>query len=416
MLWDVVEEHLDEAAFLATQWEQALVSPTHTLSEVADRVEARLLAHVDALVVGGERVVERLLEPALQDGSEGMAFAAALALLSDASAESEAMVLAALGTAESGPTEQLQRALELMPSQHRQSAILPLLSSPLPRVRVAAARVLGFQQVDLGAALWNLLNDPDPETLAAGLYCLRYRPQRDAEFLLRQTLGSPHAAVVDAALGAGAVAGQPEVLEHCRTVLHGRHPATGTASLLLALLGSATDVKSLVAAVSQPESAAKIIFALGLGGTRDAADSCLDWLQVPALVAAASECFVTITGVDAEKEQLVLPPREEENDDVVEETNELAPQQSAAPVLLDGVAVAAWWQKNRSAFAVADRYFLGQPIQRQDPKAWLAAIERANMRQRHPLALALAACTRGQVVLQTHGLARDQRDQFSQLR
>ena len=68
ILWDVVEEHLDEAAFLWTQWERGLQSPLYKLHELRDRVEERMLAHLDGLVVGGEAVAQRLLYPALTEG------------------------------------------------------------------------------------------------------------------------------------------------------------------------------------------------------------------------------------------------------------------------------------------------------------------------------------------------------------
>ena len=62
---DVVEEHLDDAEFLWSQWERSLVSPHHTLAEVATREEERLLANVDGLVAGGASVRARLVVPAL---------------------------------------------------------------------------------------------------------------------------------------------------------------------------------------------------------------------------------------------------------------------------------------------------------------------------------------------------------------
>ena len=81
-LWDIVEEHLDEAEFLWEQWEHALLAPNYTLDELADGPEARLLAHLDGLVVGGPEVARRLLIPTLDEDVEPTRVrAAALALL-----------------------------------------------------------------------------------------------------------------------------------------------------------------------------------------------------------------------------------------------------------------------------------------------------------------------------------------------
>src|SRR5580692_11409398 len=48
-LWDIVEEHLDEAAFLYWMRKIQLQAPDHDLATIASGPEARLLAHLDAL-------------------------------------------------------------------------------------------------------------------------------------------------------------------------------------------------------------------------------------------------------------------------------------------------------------------------------------------------------------------------------
>ena len=68
VLREVAEEHLDEAGFLWTQWERALVSPDYSASEVADGPEERLAAHLEGLALGGREVAERLLASKLTVG------------------------------------------------------------------------------------------------------------------------------------------------------------------------------------------------------------------------------------------------------------------------------------------------------------------------------------------------------------
>ncbi|MFP2909501.1 hypothetical protein ACLESD_31550, partial [Pyxidicoccus sp. 3LFB2] len=62
--WELYEVHLDEAEYLCAQWENALTAPDRYLAQVAQR-EARLLAHVDALALGGGEVSRRYLLPAV---------------------------------------------------------------------------------------------------------------------------------------------------------------------------------------------------------------------------------------------------------------------------------------------------------------------------------------------------------------
>jgi hypothetical protein len=51
VLWDAVEEHLEEAGFQWERWERALVSPLLRARQVVDGVEARLAAHIEGLTI-----------------------------------------------------------------------------------------------------------------------------------------------------------------------------------------------------------------------------------------------------------------------------------------------------------------------------------------------------------------------------
>lgn len=419
ILWDIVEEHLDEAAFLYTQWERALQSPEFTLAEVRDRVEERLLAHIDALVVGGRPVVGALLQPALGQGGQGVAFAAAMALLAGAGADSEAAVIAALGAAAPPQAGELVRALQLCPSPRRQAMLMPLRDAPRAAVRAAAARILGFQQLDLGAALPPLLYSEQTELVQAALYCLRYRPRRDAESAIRQASWSADAELATAGLLAAAAAGSPELLYTCRQLVRARHPAAATAALLLGLLGGQADAELLLGAVAAAAPAADaaadplnpaLLFALGFHGSRAVAAACVDWLRTPSLVLGASEAFLTITGVDIDKAGLALPAAAEPEDDEDQASDaDLYLPPEASLVRLDAAATASFWAANQDRFAEGTRYFRGQPLLPEAPDSWRAALGRANMRQRHPLALALASISAGREMIQTQALAREQR-------
>ena len=406
ILRDVVAEHLDEAAFLSTQWEQALVSPAYKFAEVRDRVESRLLAHVDGLVVGGTAVADRLLKPALWEGTPDVTFAAALALLSDASLQSEAAVLSALKTAPQAQVRPIVRALELCPSPRRESALLRLVSGGPPQAKASAARILGFQGADLGQALPQLLDPQNEQLLQVGLYCLRYRPRPEGEPAIRQSLNSASESLMTAALLAAAVAGLQEVLPACRACLQSQHPATPTAALLLGFLGSQSDTRLLRQSVAKNPHAAAVILALGLAGERDTADACVEWLRTPALAVAASEAFLAISGADAEKEQLLQPARTQTPADPAAEEQDTEPSSQPDVPLLSADAVAPWWQKRREEYSPATRYFAGKPRDWQDAAAWLAVLEQATMRQRHHLALAMAVNTPSRTLPQTFSLGR----------
>ena len=413
ILWDVVEEHLDEAAFLWTQWERALRSPLYKLHELRDRVEERLLAHLDGLVVGGSQVAQRLLVPALCEGLPGTAFAAAMALLLAERADADDAVFAALSAAQAPQLDEIVRALCLGPSPQRQARLLSLFAEGGARQTVAAY-ILGFQQVDLGPSLFALFRGDDSQQWLTGLHCLRYRPRPDCESLMVRALRSADVAVVDAGLVAAAVAALPSVLPRCRELVESAHPATPTAALLLAILGTDIDQHLLRRAASNKKHAKDIIFALGLCGGIDSMSACVDWLGDDDLALAASESFVSLTGVDAEKEKLLTQiPSSAENDDFPDGDADLDLPVEADIPRIDPLATAAFWHSHRTQYKAGAFYLGGQVFVRSDPRAWQAAVSQANLRQRHALALGLAVVSAGQQIIQTGALARQQADVFA---
>ncbi|HLT36985.1 MAG TPA: hypothetical protein VK034_11890, partial [Enhygromyxa sp.] len=67
ILWDIEEQHLDEAEFLFEIREAACEAPTHSLDDLATGPDQRLLAHLDGLRLAGPLVAERLLLPTIED-------------------------------------------------------------------------------------------------------------------------------------------------------------------------------------------------------------------------------------------------------------------------------------------------------------------------------------------------------------
>ena len=284
-----------------------------------------------------------------------------------------------------------------------------LIFDGAPEVGAAAARVLGFQQVDLGPALSALLASDNEERRRAALYCLRYRPRPDGELAIRQALAAADGEVASAGLLAAAVAGGRGVLDSCRVMIRNRHPAWPPAALPLGPLGNDSDSGLLVDSVAALEHADAVIFALGLGGNQDTVDACVQWLRTATLAPAAGEAFLATTGVGPDKEKLLAKGVDDPKQDP--DAPDFQPEggMQSALALLDADAVAAWWSAHRSQFPVSERFFRGKPLERQDPGSWLAAMEQANMLQLHPLALALASVSEGKQLVQTRTLCREQR-------
>ncbi|MCY1078318.1 hypothetical protein [Archangium lansingense] len=164
--WDIYEEHLNEAAFRWSQWEAAL---DFTLEETAE-VEEQVAAHVDGLVVGGEPVARKLLEPALAEKPERIV-AAALALLGAEEPTGPAAVLAALPTAEPPALAALRRALELAPSAAIPADLPSLLKreDAVPGLLALVLDTLGAHGLATAPVCLPFVTHPEPLVAAAAL-------------------------------------------------------------------------------------------------------------------------------------------------------------------------------------------------------------------------------------------------------
>ncbi|MES1210477.1 MAG: hypothetical protein ABUS79_31440, partial [Pseudomonadota bacterium] len=188
IMWDIYEEHLDEAAFLFGQWEQAMDAANYTLDDVIVGPEERLLAHLDGLVLGGTRVAERLLVPALTDDDPGKVTAATWALLQGEDADHLDLVfdvLANVGNVGKRETRAaMAKAFNLSMRTDLPERLLPRLEKSAPAVQAVIADVVSAQArpADRGQPakselpLETLLKTRNPELLAAALRALRRAP------------------------------------------------------------------------------------------------------------------------------------------------------------------------------------------------------------------------------------------------
>lgn len=411
ILWDVVEEHLDEAAFLYTQWERALRSPSYKVEELRDRLEERMLAHVDGLVVAGEAAAERLLIPALSGGQPDEACAAALALLASGGA---AGVDAVCDTLQAAGTQRkaLIRALALSAGPQAEVRLRQFLGAPQAMPRALALDVLSFQRRDVRGELARALQDVDPEVTRAGLAAaMRLAPSAHLA-QVRQLVQSPDAAVQEAALCVGAVAGLPEVPALLRAAVRAGTPGE-LVRILLALLGDAADCRLLMDRAVAAHALPADVFALGFCGTVEAAELCVELARDPRLAAVAAEAIVGITGVDLEKEKLVAAPAAGADEELESADAELAVEPEDELPVPDAEALAGWWQRSRSGLAPGTRYVAGRPV---GTSTLLDALAEAPLRRCHALGLDLAIRSRGTLQVETWGLARDQAAKLRELR
>jgi uncharacterized protein (TIGR02270 family) len=401
VLWDIVEEHLAEAAFLWKQRERALDSDDYTFPEVLAGDEARLLAHLEALRLGGERVARRVLMPALEDDPDRAAVAGYV-LLGSGSKEALALLWERLlETPDTRPG--LLRALALGAHPLLDQALLQRLPSLPDELIPALLEVAAFRGLDASPVLGSLASGSGSEALQrAALRAARTTGRPHCETLIRRGLEDSRLVVRAAALEAGLIHGLRAAWRACLELVTAGGATPRVAMLALATGGGPGELKLLVQAAGSDGLRAESLWALGFSGRRAAAEAALAALRSGGGPLAA-EAFAAITGAPVARFiQEDVPPDEEQ---ALEEATlageeplfgeaRPGPRIRAATVDVDGLE--RWWQQERGRFGDG-RYWQGQ---RWEERTLFQQLLTGAMRPRAVFAWELAVRTHGAWVLE----------------
>jgi uncharacterized protein (TIGR02270 family) len=360
ILWDTYEELLDEATFLWEQWEASLSTWDCTLAEVARGPEERLLAQLDALVIGGSRVADELCVPALESPELVRVAAAAWVLLHSDDGDRLDETWDALSSAEPERRDALARAFALSAREDLPARVasrfdtlaLPQKACLIDVLRISDPRALA------NLPLSRLAAEPDPELLGAVLRAARRIPVDLGRSALERGLVSALSETRAAAIELGTSLHPELVLPRCRSVIAEGAPERRLALAALAIGGDTQDVQRLLewAATDLGQDA---VWALGFSGRVDVVDALLAWLDHARLGASAAEALATVTGLELDGD--LLDPSTSEPDELPDDAPipELEPGDDLprpnAPLLR------SWWQQNRARFELGVRYFRGQP-------------------------------------------------------
>lgn len=407
-MWDIVEEHLDEAAFLSAQWERALVSPRYRLAKVAEGPEARLLANLDGMAHVGPAVVPRLLDPRLSSESPEEVFAAALARCErpDDALDWVAPLFQDEGSPSCGP---VLRALGLARKADLGRALRGLLEQSPPPLQAGALSALALRGEPVDDLLPDLTKSESPAVKAAVLRAIR-EPSASLHTFAEYALDSPEPEVRDAALEAGLLMGLPSAMQSARRAVEAQLPDTRFAFTALAASGEMEDAERLIAALAAPKLRAGVVVALGFSGWPKAAEACLPLMADESVARLAGEAFSRVTGLALED----LYVREEEaadDDEPIpfdEEDLEadLVPGPEADLPVPDAETVERWWRAEQRRFSPKLRYHRGKPL---GPEVLWEALGRGPMRGRDVLAFEVALRTGGAARVETRTWAFLQR-------
>jgi uncharacterized protein (TIGR02270 family) len=407
ILWDIYEEHLDEAAFLWREWETALDAAIYTLSEVAAGPEERLRAHLDGLVLGGKPVAEKLLLPALTGDDDDLVRPAAWALLAAEDADHFDHVLEALATAEIPKARAVARALGLSRHPATVPRLAPLWTNGSPRLRAILLDVIGRHDLAwVAPRVVEALRPGDPLLLGAALRLVRYLPDRDPAFIwyAEDGLTSVNAGVRGEALATAFVLGSTKVFRACRAEID-QGSAGRLVFGLLALSADPADRELLRKSVRARWSTRHAVWALGFAGDVQSADELVGLMEQPKLAPLAAEAFTAITGLAIEgRYRTVGVTRGPADKEVgLDDPPPVVRPEDHLPAPA-AEAIGDWWRQNRGRFAEGQRYARGAT---RVPETLRGALAVLPTWRREVTALELAAATGGAVGVRGTRWARE---------
>lgn len=417
ILWDVVEEHLDEAEFLWGQVKLALDDPEFTLDEVYKGSEARLLAHLDGLVSGGPPVLEEYLESALDDIDPEVPNRAVVTVLALLLAGRVHRVCSAMRSAPDarhvllrgcawidapGFDEWLTRVLKTSSQSDQKTCITQIMA------------VRGQNTLDL----FSILRNNDSAALLPALIGARRKEGIRQLPVIEHLLEHETSEVRSFALVTALHHDCSRAWQICLAQADSKHPPDLFAKILLAALGDRKDHEALVRQLHVPAHRPIALRALGFSGNITCIPQLITWLDAEDLNLAklAAEAIATITGahlealVDQEagdpnapvqsKEELDLeglPPFEEDDLDA-----DLVPPPEASIPLPRRSTLADWLQTKAKQWDRNQRWIAGQPA---TLSGLINGLRTLSTRQRHWVGYLLSIRTQGEGYVNTWGAA-----------
>ncbi|HSY24962.1 MAG TPA: hypothetical protein VK841_22715 [Polyangiaceae bacterium] len=391
VLWPVMEEHLAEAASLFDSLERAYDSPRLTLEKLARGVEARWLAHIDGLLVGGRGVYETLLRPILEEPDPGargrVAVAAAVAVAVGACADlspslrherrevRDAVVDAcafAGGPAFDAWLEDLSGPAGTDMEQVTRARLMARRGLPAPSL------VAWLQGGDLALAR-------EAARAARGADARRHLP------VIEYAIEQDDAELREAALVAGILWGSPRARHACRARAR-EDFSRPLPILLLGVLGEGPWLADIAAKAEAPSPARwAALFGLGISGDSAAIDVLFRDLEGNdgVLAKVAAQSLSLLLGIDLRSDALVASAEKTPLPTAVTPL----PREAELPDF-DPVAVRRACEARRGGLPRGVRILEGRRLTNE---ALVDVLIRAPMRRREPLAMLLAASTGGRV-------------------
>lgn len=421
LLWDVQERHLGEAEFNLEIWEASLSSPIYTLAEVQAGPEERLMAHTMGLVIGGDRVLDRLVRPVLdRDLNEDRyrTAAAALTLLDGGGRASPERVLAHFPKARAEGWWGLIRATHLSRRTDLAEHILAEIE-PLEGMALAGRlEVLAGLGVDAGKHLRTWLRHEHPAIRRVSARLARHSSSSKILRRLLPLMQERDPWLREAAIESALIRGLPGSWQVACEAAFGRDTpgSLRRAALLWVAMQGDASVHARLLAELRARPNATLLRTAGVTGRPEALAIAIELLDHPMLARLAGEVVSSIAGLSDRDHRFWLDEGSigsygADADEALpalahdELDADLVPREELRLRLPDPRAIREWWYRSAPGFAPTLRYLGGHPLALSTV---YAALQAAPMRRRHPLAIELAIRSAGAGILDTRAPARIQ--------
>ncbi len=358
----MLDQHAEEAAFLALLRDYAVCAPHYDLEELAE-LDQRIEAHLDGLSIAGQAGYEALFEQ-LDAHAQGEAFAlAALAM----QAGDEAVIgrmracLAESREARRG----FAAALGWLDWERVQPWVERLLASPEPLFRSLGLAACGMHRQDPGPALLSALGHADPAVLARAARTAGELRRRDLMADIRAYRAHDDPSLCFWANWATAQMGDEEALGPLRAFAGQPGPFQLPATMVLLAWQPRDTSMAWIRQLMQAAETRRIgIQATGLFGDPVAVPWLIQQMRDESLARVAGEAFSLITGADLallDLELEVLPDHDPgPNDDPDDENVALDDDENLT--WPEAERVSAWWRDNGARFVAGRAYLFGEPL------------------------------------------------------
>jgi len=404
---DVVQQHVDEAVFLHTARTGLLRAP-HVRLQKLQGFEDRLSAHLEGLGIAGE-AARPLCEAALESARPGTLFVATIRAL-DSCDWTWLESLFAISEKSDRCRSGLFAAFGWTPREMLRGVVAQLFGSADPFARLVALAACSQHRVDPDLGQLRIFEDTDP--------AVRARAYRTAGELGRREFVSRLGAAVTteeadcqfwAAWAAVLLGDRRDALEVLARFAAGPNSFRDRAlPLALQAMSVAAGHGLLRSIAPDPAQLRLVIRGSGWVGDPSYVPWLIGFMDHDGLARIAGEAFTLITGVngsawlDLER----LPPERLEsgpNDDPTDANVDMD-EDDGLP-WPDAVKVQAWWHANGQRFQPGMRYFMGQPLNRDD---CLRVLKEGFQRQRIAAARYLALLNPGTPLFEWRAPARRQ--------